>query len=165
MNENDNKLNQIIELILPNLILGDKIVAERKWYRNIDNTIPSQDYIAFSLMESNDLIEVRNTKNSLLTLSLKGHNIKNNGGWLKHLEQQSDTNKYLVAKEQLEIDNLKLKKESLEYSKTIRSQVDRIRDLEEQIKLISLIKLYWWFIPILISVGVFLSKIWDLVKP
>jgi hypothetical protein len=54
---------------------------------------------------------------------------------------------------QLEKDLKNLQKENLEYSKTIRAQDSRIRDLNEELKFMSLIKQYWWFICTCIGLG------------
>ena len=57
----------------------------------------------------------------------------------------------------------KLQKEKLEYEVTIRSQNDRIRNLQEQIKIINLIKSYWFLIPICITIVIVLVKVAALI--
>lgn len=97
-----------------------------------------------------------------------GYEIFKNGGWKEHLDRKSKNVAIELAKvakkEDLEIEIKLLQKDNLEYQKKIREQSDRIRDLDEQIKFISLIKLYWWLIPTCIAFGIFLAKCWDLIK-
>lgn len=72
---------------------------------------------------------------------------KKDGGFNKafsDLQNESVRKDRALQKEQLDADVLKLQKENLEYQATIRKQLDRIRDLEEQTKLIELLKGYWW---------------------
>lgn len=49
--------------------------------------------------------------------------------------------------------------DKLEYEKTIREQEQRIRNLTEQLKMISLIQKYWWGIVTVFGVGYSIGKL------
>lgn len=70
-----------------------------------------------------------------------------------------------TKKEQLELDNLQLQNENLKYSQTIRDQQTRIRNLEEQIKFIELLKQYWWVLFICIGIGIYIGNLLDKLLP
>lgn len=55
----------------------------------------------------------------------------------------------------------RLQKDSLEYQLTIRGQQDRIRNLEEQIKTIELLKGYWWVLLICLGIGTYIGTLLD----
>ena len=116
-------------------------------------------------MESRGLIR---RKNKLCLVTELGYDIYKNGGWLKHLENKNaedlKTEKKQSEKEKLELEISLLTKEKLEHHKKIREQQDRIRNLEEKIKIISLIKLYWWIIPTCIGIGIALVQIWISIR-
>jgi hypothetical protein len=111
-------------------------------------------------MLNHNLIEI-NGENCLLTR--EGIEIFNNGGWLKYLnllKENNQTNEelsFLREKMNDQISVLTLK--NLKHEDKIRNQKDRIRDLDEQLKAISLLKKYWLLILGFISFGAFLSKI------
>jgi len=86
------------------------------------------------------------------------------GGYTKLEKDEQLRLEKETKKESLELELSILQKDNFEYQKNIRAQNDRIRNLEEQIKIISLLKLYWWLIPILISIGIFLKTLWDIVR-
>ena len=93
---------------------------------------------------------------------------KADGGFMtafKQLQVDSAKDKETKLKEQLEIKNLKLQNENLEYSKTIRDQEARIRDLEEQNKFIELLKGYWWVLLICVGIGAALLELLDRIVP
>ena len=119
--------------------------------------------IIINKLEVNDIID-RKKYRRLMCLTKKGFEIKNNGGWLINLESEKLKITKAELKDTLEIDLKTLQKESLEHQLKIRKQTDRIRDLEEQIKFISLIKLYWWLIPTCIVIGVILKEFWDRIQ-
>lgn len=105
-----------------------------------------------------------NTERNQLT-----EKFKNDGGFtsaFKDLQNEMSHNENLKQKteqkEQLEIENLKLQNENLEYSKTIREQLTRIRNLEEKTKFIELLKLYWWVLIGCIGIGIGAKEFWDL---
>jgi ERCC4-related helicase len=95
-----------------------------------------------------------------------GLSVFKKGGWLKYLSNQEKEKTELELKTQekelLDTEIKILQKGKLEYEETIRAQNDRIRNLEEKIKFISLIKLYWWLIPSFITIGFLIAKGWDL---
>lgn len=84
---------------------------------------------------------------------------KERGGFKKYFHDELDRIEKEENKEQLKTENLKLQNDNLEFSKTIRKQESRIRDLEEKTKLFELMKSYWWFICICIGFGMFLLKL------
>lgn len=116
------------------------------------------------LMQREGLIRVFGDFCALEKFGLK---VCNSGGWLKYLsdkeKQETELELKTQEKDKLDLEIKSLQKENFEYQQTIREQNDRIRNLDEQIKFISLIKLYWWLIPILISIGVFLKVLWDII--
>lgn len=63
---------------------------------------------------------------------------------------------------ELQLKNLELQNENFEFSKTIRTQESKIRELELKIKGIELLKQYWWFIALCIFVGGILANILNL---
>ena len=143
----DIELNQLIDRNL-------KIVSESKTeFLHIYDLIDKNGHhcakyngeIIADKMADRDLIVRLNERIDLTEL---GRDIANNGGWISHLDRIADTKAKQKSKtdkkEQLETEVLKLQKDSLEYHVTIREQQDRIRDLEEQTKLIELLKGYWW---------------------
>lgn len=84
-----------------------------------------------------------------------GLEVLNVGGWLVYLEKQSQAESMSIEKENErqilkdKIDEFKL--EELEYKKTIRK-------LEEELKISSLIKNYWWLIGSAIGLGITIGK-------
>jgi len=58
----------------------------------------------------------------------------------------------------LQVKNLELQNDNLEYSETLREKELRIIDLEIKIKGIELIKQYWWFIGLCIFAGGLLKE-------
>ncbi len=129
------------------------------------STSKINDKVLIKHMLKEDLITVSDTTSKITPL---GDKIVKKGGWLVELQKRNSQIKKefkkTELKESLEIDIKLLQKDNFEYLKTIRNQNDRIRNLEEQIKTISLLKLYWWLIPTCIVVGIFLAQIWDLIK-
>ncbi len=60
-----------------------------------------------------------------------------------------------------DLEDKEFEKEKLEYSRTIRDQESRIRDLTENLKFMSLLKQYWWFIGACIGLGLLLRGFLD----
>jgi len=110
-----------------------------------------------NLMKNKGLIRIHG---DYCSLECFGYDVFNSGGWLRYL---SDKNKKETELESLELELKKLQKEKLEYEVTIRSQNDRIRNLQEQIKIINLIKSYWFLIPICITIVIVLVKVAALI--
>ena len=85
-----------------------------------------------------------------------GLEVLNSGGWLMQLENDSEEESISIEKEK-ERQNLKdkineLKLEELEYKRTIRN-------LEEELKISSLLKNYWWLIGSAIGLGFAIGKL------
>lgn len=76
------------------------------------------------------------------------------------LERQNQIKKQ-AEKETLESDLKNLQKESLLHKQTIRDQESRIRDLKEELKFMSLIKHYWWFIGACLVLGYTVRELLD----
>lgn len=81
--------------------------------------------------------------------NLSSAQFKHSGGFKQAYENMLKESE----EKQLEKDLKNLQKENLEYSKTIRAQESRIRDLNEELKFMSLVKQYWWFIGACIGLG------------
>ena len=86
-----------------------------------------------------------------------------NGGFTEIEKKEKLSLQKELERENKKDEILELQKGKLLYEETIREQNDRIRNLEEQIKVISLLKLYWWLIPACIAIGIFLAKVWDII--
>ncbi|WP_338731410.1 hypothetical protein [Mangrovimonas cancribranchiae] len=83
------------------------------------------------------------------------------GGFTKiksDIKTDSDIEK---QKNKLDLEIKILQKDKLEYEETIREQNDRIRNLTEDLKFISLIQKYWWVILTCIGIGWSLGEILD----
>lgn len=57
-----------------------------------------------------------------------------------------------------------LNEEAHEYNK-IKKQEQKIRDMDEKLKLLNIIKGYWWLFGIVFSFGILLGKLLDIVLP
>lgn len=97
-----------------------------------------------------------------------GFEVCKNGGWLKHLsdKEKQETELELKSKEKdkLDLEVKLLQKNELQYKETIREQNDRIRNLSEDLKLISLVQKYWWLIGACIGIGWSLGDILDILR-
>lgn len=89
--------------------------------------------------------------------SLASTQFQHSGGFKNAYENSVKDSK----DKQLEKDLKRLQKENLEYSQTIREQDNRIRDLNEELKLMGLIKQYWWFIGACIGLGYMVREFLD----
>lgn len=94
-----------------------------------------------------------------LSLTSLGKDIKDNNGWVKHLESLKSDKQKQLKKEDLVFDISVLQKDKFEYEKTKREQNDRIRNLTEELKFISLVHKYWWLIGACIGLGWCLGEI------
>ena len=154
--ENDmlDNLDELIELNLKLLYNSPNMYMWRIDFRD-EKRRKLQDSLRFAkILDKEGLIDLEPVKMYRCELTKFGRDIVIGDGWLKHLElvnknKESELKKSDI-KDTLEIELKTLQKESLEYQLTIRKQTDRIRNLEERIKIISLFKLYWWLFPILI---------------
>jgi len=84
-------------------------------------------------------------------------------GFKKHKENSINESNKKINQEEIKskIDVLNL--DNLKYLKKIRKQEDRIRNLEEQLKTINVIKAYWWLIGVSILIGGVLSELISLI--
>lgn len=100
-----------------------------------------------------DLVHNPNFRKNGLTKSFL-----NNGGFTKIFNEKDV--ELLSIKESKEKDEKikELQLEEFNYKKTIRNQEQRIRDLEEELKLITLIQKYWWVIGVLIGIGISIER-------
>jgi hypothetical protein len=159
--------NEFDILINANLELLGKSSTKSEYYTMfIDQNGDRVDFseinpkIIAEEMEMNGLIKL-NGENCILIRT--GSEILNNGGWLKYINDSREDSKvkeelvFLREKMNDEITLLTLK--SLKHEEKIRNQKGRIRDLEEQTKVINLLKLYWWVLGISIGIGVILSGV------
>jgi hypothetical protein len=97
--------------------------------KNLDgNTLPTNDCISLHkiLIEKSLIFE---SEHKDLFLTGMSEEIILNGGWLNHLRIEKEKIEKAESKEILEIANLKLQKESSEYSKTLRQKEEEIRNL------------------------------------
>jgi flagellar motility protein MotE (MotC chaperone) len=129
-----------------NKIIDDLKVSKREVINAVD------------LSEIKGLLEFSGNNHIAAKLTLFGSEIVKNGGWLKYIESEKVKKEKTESKESLDNELKILQKESLEYQKTIREQSDRIRNLDEQIKIINLLKEYWWFIGACIIFGGLLKE-------
>ncbi|MEO8236361.1 MAG: hypothetical protein ABI549_13160 [Flavobacterium sp.] len=160
-----DNINELIEI---NLKLLNQSSTKSLWRMDFrdDKGFELNNSEKFAdIMQERGLINFEPAQRFRCDLTELGREIFKHGGWLKKLELDGKSKeaelKKAELKDTLEIELKTLQKESLEYQITIRKQTDRIRNLEEQIKLISLVKLYWWFIIFCISIGVFLKVLSD----
>ena len=96
-------------------------------------------YILFNLLSSNKV-------DIFLQLTPKGERLKSFKKGFEKFEESLD------LKNNLEIENLNLQNESIEYSKTIRNQEQRIRNLDESLKTYEFIKKYKFLFFIILSI-------------
>jgi hypothetical protein len=121
------------------------------------NTLPTNDCISLHKILIEELL-ISESKHKDLFLTGRSEKIILNGGWLKHLEAENLKKEKTESKESLDGELRTLQIESLEYQKIIREQSHRIRNLDEQIKILSLLKEYWWFIGVCIILGGLLKE-------
>lgn len=81
------------------------------------------------------------------------------GGFTSHYNSMKEQFQYEEQKNELEKEKLLLETENLKYQQTIRNQEQRIRDLSEQNSFIQLVKNYWWLLLFLISIGIFIGRL------
>ncbi|WP_299255310.1 hypothetical protein [uncultured Lacinutrix sp.] len=115
-----------------------------------------------SLMEREGLIRTSVHRCSVEKFGLK---VFNSGGWLEYLsnqeKQETELELKIQEKEILDTEIKLLQKNKLKYEETIREQNDRIRNLTEKLKWVSLIQKYWWVIVTCIGVGWSLGELLD----
>lgn len=106
------------------------------------------------LMESYNLIDLTPNKKRA-DLSPFGYDVISLGGWIKYNESEKQKEQELkeknIYKENLELEIKELQKDSLNYQQTIRQ-------LEENLKISSLLKNWWWLIGVAITLGITIGK-------
>jgi SMC interacting uncharacterized protein involved in chromosome segregation len=140
----------------------DRIISK---YRFIGKEVKRDENRFVTILEDEGLID--QVIGDFCKLSKFGFDVSKIGGWLKHLElkeqQATEENTNKLENEKLER-KLKLQQsENLEYQTTIRDQESRIRNLTEDLKFMSLIKHYWWFILTCIGIGWFVGETLDIL--
>jgi len=88
---------------------------------------------------------------------------KEHGGFKTIYQDEWNRIEKEVQKEQLNIENLRLQNDNLEFLKTIRDQEAKIRNLEEQTKFMELLKSYWWVLLTCMGIGIFATKVWNII--
>lgn len=123
------------------------------------------DRLLAQLMDERGLIEYDFVHKYNCVLTEFGDSVYKNGGWIKYLRDSESERQNQLKKqsdnETLESDLKTLQKESLLYKQTIRNQESRIRDLNEELRFMSLIKHYWWFIGACIGLGYIVREFLD----
>ncbi|TDP02460.1 hypothetical protein [Flavobacterium sp. 245] len=122
-------INDLIEYNINFIKNKPNFRIRRLELKNLDgNTLPTNDCISLHkiLIEKSLIFE---SEHKDLFLTGMSEEIILNGGWLNHLRIEKDKIEKAESKEILEIANLKLQKESSEYSKTLRQKEEEIRNL------------------------------------
>jgi len=148
------KENKVIDFIINHLKFGEfSSITPSDINFKIETVELSRIY---KIAESENLITKRSR--TYIGLTKKGYDIQKSGGWLKHLENLEHKKQKHIIKDNLDIDIKILQKENFKYQKTIRDQNDKIRDLSERLKYVSLLKHYWWLITTSIGIGWILGQ-------
>lgn len=122
-------INDLIEYNINFIKNKPNFRIRRLELKNLDgNTLPTNDCISLHkiLIEKSLIFE---SEHKDLFLTGMSEEIILNGGWLNHLRIEKEKIEKAESKEILEIANLKLQKESSEYSKTLRQKEEEIRNL------------------------------------
>lgn len=149
-----SKLNQVNIGLVPQLIDGHNNIPTSNSDLDRKYRIVEDELIRFGLVE-----QIRGGDNTTIG-GYKELKIKAKG--MEHvISEKSVSELYENEKSEQSIDQKtkQLTLEKLEYEQTIRDQEQRIRDLNEALKAVSLIKKYWWVILTSISIGVGAHKI------
>ena len=87
----------------------------------------------------------------------KGKDILEYGSWKEYIysisNKQNEQIKIDIERQYIKDKIDKLTLDSLEHDKTVRTQNDRIRNLEEKLKRVNVIKEYWWLIGLGVAIG------------
>jgi hypothetical protein len=123
------KKDKVIDLVISKLKFGEFMIINSNILKN-DFSFENEKELdnIFKLAESDDLLD-RRGKRTWMYLTKKGFEIQKNGGWLKYLESEKFKSEKAESKSVLEFENLKLQKESSEYTKTLRQKEEEIRNL------------------------------------
>lgn len=122
------KENKVINAVLPKLEYGKDKNVLTEHFPQFEFKDPSELHIILKVAEEHDLIVLTN-KISWAKLTLKGKEINENNGWIEHLKSNIKESEKSELKNNLEIENLKLQKENLEYKESIRGKDEQILDL------------------------------------
>jgi hypothetical protein len=121
---------------------------DKKYYSFLINQI-----IEFSEYVQEIVFVIRTLQPHFEPIDIITERFVNDGGFAAYYQDKID--QYNEAKEidQLKKVNLELQNNELEYKATIRDQEQRIRDLEEADKFLSVLKKYWWLFLTVLSLG------------
>lgn len=124
-----DNLNELIEI---NLKLLYESPNKQLWRTQLidenGNSIDDSNRFA-RILDEKGIVELEKGKGYRCNLTEFGNDIFINGGWVKYLETEKLKLDNAESKDFLEVENLKLQKESAEHSKTLRQKEDEIRNL------------------------------------
>ncbi|NRS90916.1 hypothetical protein HNQ02_003869 [Flavobacterium sp. 7E] len=124
-----DNLNELIEI---NLKLLYESPDKQVWKTELidENGDKVDDHNRFAkILEEKRLVNIDRVQGFLCNLTQFGNDVFIDGGWIKYLESEKLKLEKIESKEFLEVENLKLQKESAEHSKTLRQKEDEIRNL------------------------------------
>ncbi|WP_445749976.1 hypothetical protein [Polaribacter sp.] len=138
-----------LDLVFKNIENTDKFTIENILHEKLslsDNNIDDIGYNLRLFGKKHELFTVlsSNKCDIFLQLTPKGEKLKAFEKGFEKFEESLD------EKNTLEVENLKLQNEAIEYSKTIRNQEERIRNLDESLKIYDFVKKYWIVILIIL---------------
>lgn len=158
-----DNLNELIEINLKLLNESkNKKLFRIEFEDEKGNSINDSQRFA-NILEEKGLVNIENVKRLRCDLTEFGYEVYKNGGWLIYLENLESLklkeNSDMLIKENLEIEVLKLQKESSEYSKNIREKERQIHNLtSDNLRLVNWdIRLKWYIAVIGFIIG-FLTK-------
>lgn len=122
-------LDELIELNLKLLNESSNKYMFRTNFKNEKGTRLNESLRFAEIMQKKDLIILEPKEKYSCELTEFGYFVFKNGGWLKYLESEKLKSEEAESKGVLEFENLKLQKESSEYTKTLREKEDEIRNL------------------------------------
>jgi len=96
---------------------------------------------------------------TMLQIDSLGEDVLDYDSWTDYVNRDNEIISKNNKRQKLrdKIDRLNLLE--LKHNEKIRKQEDRIRNLEEQLKIINLIKVYWWLIGLGVLLGALLVKL------
>ena len=125
-------IDDLIELNLK--LLAESItqsVFKHSFLDENGNNLKKSEIFA-KILEDKRLITFEPKQRFRCDLTEFGRDIIINGGWFKYLDSEKLKLEKAESKEVLEVENLKLQKESIEYSKTLRKKEDEIIKLTSE---------------------------------
>ena len=125
-------IDDLIELNLN--LLSESItqsVFKHSFLDENGNNLKKSEIFA-KILEDKRLITFEPKQRFRCDLTEFGRDIIINGGWFKYLDSEKLKLEKAESKEVLEVENLKLQKESIKYSKTLRKKEDEIRKLTSE---------------------------------